>query len=256
MMDRVGAPEQGFEPAAFEQLASVEEGSFWFRSRNRLISWALSHYFPAARSLLDVGCGTGYVLAGLRESMPELRLVGGELYPEALEIAQRRLPGVELMQLDARELPFEAEFDAAGAFDVIEHIDQDQAALDSIARAVRPGGGVLLTVPQHRWLWSANDEYGHHRRRYRRGELVAKARAAGLDVLRTTSFVSLLLPAMFVSRLRQRGPIESFDPMTEYRCSPGLNALLERVLGLELALIRRGVSLPAGGTLLVVARRR
>jgi len=255
-MNRALAPEEGFDPAAFERLARVEADSFWFRSRNRLISWALSHYFPATRSMLEVGCGTGYVLGGLRESMPGLRLVGGELYPEALEIARRRLPGVELIELDARELPFEAEFDAAGAFDVIEHIDEDEAALASIARAVRPGGGVLLTVPQHRWLWSANDEYGHHQRRYRRRELLAKADDAGLDVLRATSFVSLLLPAMVVSRWRQRGPVESFDPMTEYRCSPGLNALLERVLGLELALIRRGVSLPAGGTLMVVARRR
>jgi hypothetical protein len=60
---------------------------------------------------------------------------------------------------------------------------------------------------------------------------------------------------MYVSRRRQRGA-ETYDAMAEYGCSPRLNAALERVLGLELALIRRGVSFPAGGTLMVVARRR
>ena len=88
--------EQVFNPEAFEHLATVEDDSFWFRSRNRLIVWALNHYFPAARSMLEIGCGTGYVLTGLREARPEMRLVGGEYFPDALEIASRRLPGVEL----------------------------------------------------------------------------------------------------------------------------------------------------------------
>jgi SAM-dependent methyltransferase len=243
------------DPRSFENLAHVEEGSFWFRARNRLIAWAIESHLPTAQSLLEVGCGTGFVLTGLRRARPELQLAGGDAALEGLRFARRRLPGVELLQLDARRLPFEQEFDAVGAFDVIEHIDDDRAALASMRRATKPGGGVLLTVPQHRWLWSTNDEHGHHKRRYTRKELLAKVRGAGLEVERVTSFVSVLLPAMYLSRLRQRGPLETYDPMVEYRCSPRLNASLERVLSAELALIRRGVSLPAGGTLMVIARR-
>jgi hypothetical protein len=127
--------------------------------------------------------------------------------------------------------------------------------LRSMWRAAKPGGGILLTVPQHPGLWSANDEYGGHKRRYRRRELVEKVRRAGFSVERTTSFVSTLLPAMMVSRHRQRGQIERFDPRTEFDINPLLDSALERALGLELALISRGFSLPAGGSLLLAARR-
>ncbi len=248
--------DEGFDRRAFELLAGLEAGSFWFRARNRLIAWALEAYFPESRSLLEVGCGTGFVLTGVRQARPSMRLVGGDPALEALAFARQRLPGVELVQLDARRLPFTGEFDVVGAFDVIEHIDEDELALASIRDAARPGGGVILTVPQHRWLWSAHDEYGHHKRRYTRRELKAKLGRAGLELLRATSFVSIPLPAMYLSRLRNRGPVESFDPAAEFRIPRALNAALERILGLELALIRRGISLPAGGTLLAIARRR
>jgi SAM-dependent methyltransferase len=248
--------DEGMDRSSFELLARVEAGHFWFRARNRLIAWALDAYFPEARSLLEVGCGTGFVLSGLRHSRPAMRMVGGEPALEALAYARRRLPYTELVQLDGRDLPFHDEFDVVGAFDVIEHIDEDERALASIRDAARPRGGVILTVPQHRWLWSAHDTYSHHQRRYTRRELTAKLRRAGLELLRTTSFVSIPLPLMYLSRLRKRGPVESFDPMDEFSIPAPVNAALERVMGLELALIRRGVSLPAGGTLLAVARKR
>jgi SAM-dependent methyltransferase len=163
------------------------------------------------------------------------------------------VPGAQLLQLDAAHLPFEAEWDVAGAFDVLEHLDDDSAGLEQLARAVAPGGTVVLTVPQHPWLWSADDEYGRHRRRYRRQELVGRVRGAGLEVERVTSWVSSLLPLMALSRLRPaRG---SFDPAHELRQRRLTRAVLENVLRGEQTLIERGVSFPAGGSLVVVARR-
>ena len=64
----------GFDPDLFEPFADVEESSFWFQARNRLIVSAFRRHFPAARSFLEVGCGGGVVLVGLREAIPELRL--------------------------------------------------------------------------------------------------------------------------------------------------------------------------------------
>jgi SAM-dependent methyltransferase len=246
---------EGFEPRAFELLPEAEAGSFWFRSRNRLIVWALRRYFPGARSFLEVGCGTGFVLQGLRETFPGLELTGVELYAEGLEVARRRVPDARLVQVDARELPFDAEFDVVGSFDVLEHIEDDEAALAAIFRATAPGGGAVLAVPQHPRLWSAADEFGKHVRRYRRRELVAKVGRAGFRVERVTSFVTLLLPLMAVSRVTHRRLDESYDPVAELRHSRPLDLSLERVMDIERTLIRAGISLPAGGSLLVVARR-
>jgi SAM-dependent methyltransferase len=251
----IAGTEAGFKDASFERLAEVEDNSFWFRVRNDLVIWALRSHFGTASSMIEIGCGTGFVLRGLERQLPQLRLTAGDASPLALQFARSRAPAASLLQLDAGSLPFEEEFDVAGAFDVIEHLDDDEGALTALRGAVRPGGGVLITVPQHPWLWSANDEFGHHRRRYKRNELVGKVRNAGLEVVRVTSFVTLPLPAMAVSRWRQRD-LDSFDPGAEYRCAPRLNAWLERCLRLEARLIRRGVSLPAGGSLLLVAQRR
>jgi SAM-dependent methyltransferase len=241
-----------FDPAHFELLARVEEESFWFRARNRLITWALARDFPEARSLLEVGCGTGYVLRGIAEAAPQLALTGTELHPEGLEIARGRVDA-DFRQMDARRIPYEQEFDVVGAFDVIEHIDDDERVLAQMRRAVRPGGGIVLTVPQHRWLWSEFDQLSHHQRRYIRSELVGKVQRASFDVLRVTSFVTLLLPAMALTRMRPRRG--SVDLEAELARPRPLDAVLDRVMGLELALIRRGVSLPAGGSLLLTARR-
>jgi SAM-dependent methyltransferase len=242
----------GFDPAAFARLVELEHGSFWFRARNRLLIWAMERYFPSAHSLLEVGCGTGYVLEGLHRALPHLRLTGAELHLQGLEHASRRVEDVELLQMDARAIPFDREFDVSGAFDVLEHIDEDEQVLEGLFRAARPGGGLILTVPQHLWLWSATDDYGEHKRRYARAELVSKVTAAGFRVRRVTSFVSLLLPAMAATRMLARA--HRPDPYSELRATRA-DAKLERVLDFERSLIIRGKDLPVGGSLLLVAGR-
>ena len=160
-----------------------------------------------------------------------------------------------MLQGRAEDLPFADEFDVVGAFDVLEHIEDDHGALRALARAARPGGGVVVAVPQHPWLWAAADVASGHHRRYRRRELVSAAAAAGLDVVRVTSFVSLLLPLLLLSRLRHRRPDPSYDVVREIDIGRAANGVLDAVMRVEAALLRRGVALPAGGSLLLVARR-
>jgi trans-aconitate methyltransferase len=244
---------RGFDPAFFEPLAGVEERSFWFRARNRLIVSTIRRRFPDAGSFLEVGCGSGVVLAALQGEFPSMRLVGAELYDEGLAIARRRLPDVELVAADARALEYDGVFDLVGAFDVLEHIDEDEEVLARMVRSVRPGGGVFVLVPQHQWLWSKHDEFVEHRRRYTRKDLVAKAERAGVDVLETTSFVTSLLPAMTAARLIDRLRNRT-DPIGNLEPGP-LNAVFERMLDGERWLIERGVSLPFGGSLMLVGRK-
>jgi SAM-dependent methyltransferase len=246
---------EGFDPDVFTQLAELEDRSWWFRSRNRLIEQTVRRFYAHATSALEIGCGTGYTLSALRSALPGAALIGTELFEEGLVVSRQRWPNIRLTQADARALPFGREFDLVAAFDVLEHIDDDARALTELRRVVRPGGGVIVTVPQHQWLWSDADDYAHHQRRYSRPELISGMETAGFRVRMVTSFVTLALPAMAVSRvarrLRGRAPGD-FDPWAEFRIPQLLDRTFETLATAERYAIARGVSLPVGGSLLLV----
>ena len=245
----------GFSGNYFENLAKLEEGSFWFRSRNRLILWALHNYFPTARNFFELGCGTGYVITGVRNASPEMQVSASEIFLAGLPYVRQRLPDVPLYQMDARAMPFFEEFDVIGAFDVLEHIEEDHRVLEEMFKAIRPGGGILLTVPQHAWLWSEIDDFSFHKRRYGRRDLVQKIESAGFNIRRVMSFVSLLLPLMGLARLRYLLPAWRVDRNLEFKLGKGVNRLLEVVMALELSLIRAGANFRFGGSLFVVATK-
>ncbi len=244
----------GFNSKYFELLAALEEKNFWFRSRNKLIIWALGKYRPNFRSFLEIGCGTGYVLSGIKTAFPNRQLFGSEIFSTGLSFAAKRLMASKLMQMDARAIPFNDEFDAIGIFDVLEHIEEDGHVLKQIHLALKPEGLIFVTVPQHKWLWSKFDVDDCHVRRYSAGELPNKLETAGFRVLRSTSFVSLLLPAMMISRLMiNKKSAKSLDSLDEMRISPWLNTILSYILDLESWLISLGINFPFGGSRLVVA---
>ena len=244
-----------FPSEAFAELAALEAGNFWFRARNELIAWALQRCFPGTQDYLEIGCGTGYVLARVAQELPKARLIGSEVFSSALSIAASRVASADFIQMDARRLPYTEAFDVVGAFDVLEHIQEDGDVLAEMFRVLRPGGGIIVTVPQHPWLWSAEDEYARHVRRYRRGELREKVSLAGFEVELETSFVTLLLPAMFASRASRRNSDRKAHALTELRLHPVIDRTLEGIMNLERRLIRIGLSFPLGGSLLLVARK-
>jgi len=248
------APDVGYKAEYFPRLAAIEQAHFWFRVRNELIQWAVGKYFPDAKSFFEIGCGTGFVLEGIREKFPEIRLVGSEIFLDGLAFAKARLPGVEFYQMDARSIPFESEFDVVGAFDVLEHLIEDNRALTQMFNTARPGGGLLVTVPQQRSLWSASDEHAMHQRRYSWAELRQKVETAGFQIVRITSFNSLLFPLMVWSRMQQKRDQE-FQPWRELEISPTLNRILGSILTLERLLIEKGLSFPVGGSLLLIGRK-
>lgn len=246
----------GFKAHYFKELAELEAKNFWLRARNNLIVWAIGKYSPQLKSLLEIGCGTGFVISAISKRFPNAILSGSEYFEEGLVYARHRLPSAEFMQMDARHIPYESTLDAIGAFDVLEHIHEDEDVLLQIYKALKPGGIMYITVPQHRWLWSAVDEYACHVRRYDVNELHRKVSQSGFNIIRSTSFVSMLLPAMYLSRLLQRNKMDiSMDAMAELRINPVLNKMFEWILYLELTLIRAGVALPVGGSRLLIASK-
>lgn len=246
---------QGYDPAYFERLYALEADNYWFRARNALLTWALRTYFRATRRFLEIGCGTGFVLAGIARAMPGLAVHASEVSASGLPFAAQRVPAAEFFQMDARAIPFAEHFDVVGLFDVLEHIEEDATVLREVCRALRRGGGLVITVPQHPFLWSQYDEHAHHVRRYTARELRAKVTHAGFRIIMMTSFVSLLLPLMVLSRWLQRKPAADFDVLADLRVGRFANFVLESVLAAERALIRIGVRFPAGGSLLLIAER-
>jgi SAM-dependent methyltransferase len=244
----------GYDPQLFAEIAELEERSFWFGECNRLILWALDRYAGTLRNYLEVGCGTGFVLAAVHAAYPAVRCVGIEPFDAGLEIAARRLKGVELRRGYAADIGEPSAYDAIGSFDVLEHIPDDRGAMTAMAAALRPGGHLFITVPQHPRLWSDADDRAEHVRRYRRSELIEKTAAAGLEVVLCTSFITTLLPLLAVGRvLRRRNPPK--DPLIELRMASWLQAILRPAVALDRMAIRAGLSLPAGGSLLLIARR-
>jgi SAM-dependent methyltransferase len=248
----------GYDQKLFGELVRFEESNFWFVNRARLIAELVRKHFPIANNFLEIGCGTGSVLLALRKALPQLKLTGCEQYPLGLVFAHRRLGnGVMLVQMDAHRIPAREEFDVIGAFDVIEHIRDDEDVLAEILAALKPGGGAIISVPQHPWLWSPTDDAAFHQRRYACGELEAKVERAGLRVVQSTSFNTLLLPMMMASRIlmKVRAWRTTPDVLAEFKIAPAFNRLLSAVLRLEVRLISAGIRWPLGGSRFVVAKR-
>jgi SAM-dependent methyltransferase len=246
----------GFNSNYFSALACLEDANFWFRFRNQLILWAIKEHCPGFQSFLEIGCGTGYVISGIAKAFPNATVHGSEIFTDGLHYAANRLPSVNFMQMDARNIPFQDEFDVIGAFDVLEHIEEDERVLAQVHTALKPQGFMLLTVPQHAWLWSATDENACHVRRYAASGLHKKIESAGLKIVRSTSFVTTLLPAMMVSRLLQKKVSNGkLDARAELKLSPWLNSLFFQLLQAELAFIKEGLNFPVGGSRLVVAKK-
>ncbi len=246
--------EGGFKAGHFELLAEVEEKHFWFKARNKIIAWAVKRYFNDTRSILEVGCGTGIVLANLENEFPEAALTGIDLYPEGLSVAAKRITGAEFINADCLTFDFKKGFDVVGAFDVLEHLQDDDELLRRMYKWVSPGGGIVITVPQYPFLWSKVDKFACHVRRYRAKDLQKKIEAVGFNVIRRTSFVSFLMPAVFISRLKSKFAA-SDTAAPEFKVNPFLNRLFEKIIGFEAFLIRRGFDLPFGASLLMVAKR-
>jgi len=239
-------------------LASIEACSFWFVSRNELLFYLLDRFFPNSRSMLEVGCGTGFVLDGFARHRPSMKFFGAEAYLSGLTCAIKRIPRAEFAQMDACQIPFSEEFDIAGAFDVLEHIQDDRRVLKEINRALLPSGGLILTVPQHQWLWTNTDELSGHKRRYTRSELRRKIEAAGFKVLMMTSFICLLLPLMLVLRSFAGFCVNrlSSEFSGGLRLPKSINHMFKAACALELCFVKLRIPLPLGGSLVCVARKR
>jgi len=236
-----------------QAMLDVDDHHWWYRGRRAVIAAELER-LPLVRPahVLDAGCGSGRTLIELARYG---EVSGIELNEDAAAVARSRGAfDVRVGRLE--ELPFkDASFDLITCLDVLEHTPDDTATLRELRRASKPGGWLLLTVPAYQALWSRHDEANHHHRRYGRRTLRLAATTAGWQLLRETSFNSLLLPPAAIVRLAQRRRQATGDYTPDLELGPKwLNGALELPLQAEARLLRTGRTLPAGLSLLAVLR--
>lgn len=251
-----------FQAQSFDVLYKLENRNFWYISRNEIIRHFFEKYVgkDVRASVLEIGCGTGYVLSGLSR-FANYKLMGAEIYLEGLKYAQKRLPGVEFIQLDATVMSFQDEFDTIGAFDVLEHIEEDEKVMKNVFRSLKQGGYFFVTVPQYMFMWSLLDDIDRHKRRYSKRELHSKLRKNGFEIIYSSSFVFTLFPLMLISRLFKKRKLGADVKLNKemalsgYDFPPLVNSIFKMFMLVDLFLIRAGVSLPFGGSLIAVAKK-
>ena len=241
------------ERIVYQQMADLDERHWWYCARRHVLAELIRREArpPANAQILEIGCGTGHNLAMLGEFG---HVDGLELDDEARMLSEKRL-GRKVMSAPLPELAGvpQRHYDLIGAFDVIEHIDDDRAALASIATKLKPGGKFVMAVPAHQWMWTAHDEVNHHKRRYSKRGLKNLIEGSPLQLKKIGYFNSLLFPLAVAdraaSKLRGRG-----DADVKLPAAP-LNAALEKVFAAERYLVGR-LPLPPGLSLFAVAEAK
>jgi len=235
------------DPVNVAAMAAMEDEHWWFVSKRRLALDLLR----GRPTVLDVGAGTGALARALAERGH--LAVGVELDPAALALA--RPGGSSFVRARAEDLPFgPGAFEALVSLDVIEHLDDDVAALREYRRALAPGGLLVVAVPAYGWAWSQHDVRLGHRRRYTRTSLCRALDAAGFDVVRATYLHSwLVLPLVLLRRtpLRRLGGRRPAEEVSFVH--PIVNAALCGLARIEIALAGR-FDLPFGTSVVAVGR--
>ena len=236
----------------YRKLAAVEDAMWYFRALHAHVGRELSAHLPAGPArILDAGCGTGGLIRRLAPLRPEWTWTGVDVSPLAVELARER-GAADVREASVTALPFPAgEFAAVVSADVLYHLDDDEAALREMTRVLRPGGSVVINVPAHRWLWSYHDVAVDGRRRYTRPELAGKLERAGLTPLQLTHWNSALLPLIAARRKLLPAPKGDSDVKLS---PPWLEAGFSAVLATESTWIKHVGNLPAGSSILAVAR--
>ena len=238
------------ERFVYEQMAELDERHWWYCARRDVIAALIRRTVrpPSGAAILEIGCGTGHNFKMLGEFG---RVDALELDDEARAIAEKRLRRTIMSApLPALAGVPERHYDLVGAFDVIEHIDDDAASIASIGRLLKPGGKFVMTVPAHQWMWSAHDTVNHHKRRYSRRTLTALIEGSPLKLDRVGYFNSLLFPVAVAERLASKAMGKDGGDL-ELPPAP-LNTALKRTFAAERHLVGR-IPLPPGLSLFAVA---
>lgn len=242
------------EDKEFETRASIEDNMWWFRASHAIQLWSVDRFVPKNTGwILEAGCGTGGILGKLQDRFEKWSILGVDSSDVALALAACKT-SLPLVRGSVNQLPFgDNLFCAMVSSDVLYHgMVNPNLALSEARRCLVPGGILEVTVPAYEWLSSDHDVRNHGVRRYTKTDLVKDFQLAGLEVVYSTYWNTLLFPFMVLRRKVFRSAGGCSDVM---HFPPILNMLLSGVMAFERLLLYVGLRFPFGGSVLVVGRK-
>lgn len=261
--------DEQYDPSGFDTLLAMQRRHFWYQGRHRFLLAALERerrQWPAAElpAAVDLGGGCGGWLDYLRrrqgDRFRELALADSSR--QALQQAAPVVgPSVARYQVDLLDLGWQERWDVAFLLDVLAVIPDDVGVLRQVAKALRPGGLLLVTSAALQFFWSYHDDLARHQRRYSRDDLARLAALSGLELRWSRYFMFLLSPLLLASRWR-RPRLESMSEQavrehmrrTHRVPPPPLNRLLTLAFACETPLGLR-LPFPWGASVLGVFRK-
>lgn len=240
--------------SAYSQHYELDKRHFWRIAKRRLVLQWIERFVPQQGDLrlLDIG-GACSIVSQQLERFGEVTVV--EPDHETADLARSQLGLSVRIGALPNDIDLPGSFDVVTLLDVLEHIDDDLASLQTIHGLLNPSGILLLTVPAYQWLWSDHDVVLHHRRRYTRSRLRSVLQQAGFAIERMSYYTSLLLPVVATQRLASRLQRSTGEPRYRVRQPHRLvNSLMGAVMSLE-RLLLNPLNMPFGSSLIAVARR-
>ncbi|MDV3458752.1 class I SAM-dependent methyltransferase [Sphingomonas sp. HF-S4] len=237
----------------YERMAAHDTTHWWYRARRDILAEYLTRWggLPEDARILEIGCGTGHNLPMLAQfgeiDAIEIDETAGAKASERLGKPVGTSPLPDLVGIEP------GSYDLVAVLDVIEHVEDDVAALKAIATALKPGGKILITVPAHQWMWSAHDVVNHHKRRYSKAGFAALLDKAGLRGAKLGYFNSLLFPVAVAARFA--GKLMGKDDSDDSPPPKPLNTLFEGIFRVERHLVGR-IPLPPGLSLITLASKK
>jgi SAM-dependent methyltransferase len=243
------------EAEEYVQLAKQEETLWWFTALHNNIFALLDRFHVAGRDvrLIDLGSGTGGFIGKLRRRYPDWTITGLDKSMPAVTFAAEHY-GCGFVVGNVDRLPFrDSCADIVVSADVLYHRDVNQdSMLREALRILKQDGLLILNNPAYNWLFSYHDRFVHAARRYTKRRMVAALRDAGYKAIHVTYWNTILFPLMVLKRKILSWGASKSDV---HDISPTLNALFSKLVLPETWLLRRGLTLPFGGSVLALARK-
>lgn len=245
-------------PEYYKQYYHLERKHWWFKARERIISAHVSklinqgHLPQTGLKILNVGCGPGRS----SENLTQYGNVTSVEYDRLCCEFAAAETGLEIINGSITDLPFDdGSFDLVCAFDVIEHVEDDNKAVAELKRVTKKEGVVFITVPAFQSLWSHHDVINHHYRRYKIAGIKRLFEARNGKAICATYFNFFLFIPIYVfrqaSNILSRGSDRPGSGSDFETYNPGLmNTVLYRLMRFESTFINNGIKLPFGVSIL------
>ncbi len=246
------------KPGEHDIMRAVEDHYWWYRALRGHVANSIKPGSPKF-SLLDAGCGTGGMLATLREKFPEAKLAGIDASEDGVRHTVERSLEAQVLNASVHELPFpSSSFDFVLSLDVWSHANVDDGlAAHETHRVLRPDGQLILNLAAFEFLKGAHDYAVEVDRRYTRPQVRTLLEGGGFQIERLTYWNAMMMPPIALVRWlsRMHAARAPNDASSDFRPLPAfVNMMLKRVAALELSASRH-LSLPFGTSVFAIARK-